>query len=119
MTQAMRILDCYAYPSMVWGVYVEEISAPQEGRETHAVRLEEAAGRSRTCLEALARLMDDGPFLFGPAPCLADLLAAPMFAYFRLAPQGQQLLDEQPRLRSWLEHMQARPSMAATDVPDS
>ena len=119
MTQAMRILDCYAYPSMVWGVYVEQISAPQEGRETNSVRLQEAIGRSRTCLEALERLMDDGPFLFGSTPCLADLLAAPMFAYFRLAPKGRQLLDEQPRLKSWLERMQVRPSMAATDVADS
>ena len=33
MTQAMRILDCYAYPSMVWGVYVEQV--------------ERAAGRPR------------------------------------------------------------------------
>ncbi len=119
MTQAMRILDCYAYPSMVWGVYVEQIGAPQEGRETNPVRLEVAIGHSRTCLEALERLMDDGPFLFGSTPCLADLLAAPMFAYFRLAPKGRQLLDEQPRLKSWLERMQVRPSMAATDAADS
>lgn len=114
MTQAMRILDCYAYPSMVWGVYVEQVGAPQEGREPNSVKLAEAIRRSRTCLGALERLMDDGPFLFGSTPCLADLLAAPMFAYFRLAPRGRELLDEQPRLKSWLEHMLVRPSMAAT-----
>ncbi|MDE0240827.1 MAG: glutathione S-transferase family protein [bacterium] len=115
MTQAMRILDCYAYPSMVWGVYVEQVDAPQEGRETNSVRLDEAIGRSRTCLRALERLMDGGPFLFGYTPCLADLHAVPMFAYFRLAPKGRQLLDEQPRLKSWLEHMLARPSIAEID----
>ena len=114
MTQAMRILDCYAYPNMVWGVYVEQIDAPQEGRQTDPVKLDEAIGRSRTCLEALEGLMDGNSFFFGPTPCLADLLAAPMFAYFRLAPQGRQLLGEQPRLESWLERMLIRPSMAAT-----
>ena len=115
MTQAMRILDCYAYPSMVWGVYVEQVDAPQEGRKPDPVKLDEAIGRSRTCLEALEQLTGDGPFLFGSTPCLADLHAVPMFAYFRLAPQGRELLDEQPRLKSWLEHMLDRPSMAAID----
>ncbi len=114
MTQAMRILDCYAYPSMVWGVYVEQVDGPQEGRETDPVKLDEAIGRSRTCLTALERLMDDGPFLVGSRPCLADLLAAPMFTYFRMAPQGQQLLAERPRLKSWLERMLVRPSMIET-----
>ena len=119
MTQAMRILDCYAYPSMVWGVYVEQVDAFQEGRETDPVRLDEAIDRSRTCLEALEQLMDGGPFLFGSALSLADLYAAPMFAYFRLAPKGRQLLDEQTRLKSWLEHMLVRPSMAAINEGSS
>ena len=114
MTQVMRILDSYAYPSMVWGVYVEQVDAPQEGRETDSAKLDEAVGRSRTCLEALERLMDDGPFLVGSRLCLADLLAAPMFTCFRLAPQGRQLLGEHPRLKSWLERMRVRPSMVET-----
>ena len=114
MTQVMRILDSYAYPSMVWGVYVEQVDAPQEGRETDPVKLDEAIGRSRTCLEALERLMDDGPFLVGSRPCLADFLAAPMFTCFRMAPQGRQLLGEHPQLKSWLERMLVRPSMVET-----
>ena len=117
MTQAMRILDCYAYPAMVWGVYVEQVEAPQEGRETDPLKLDEAVGRSRTCLEALERLMDGGPFMFGSTPCLADLLAAPMFACFRQAPRGRELLDEQPRLKSWLERMLVRPGMIETRWP--
>lgn len=114
MTQAMRILDSYAYPSMVWGVYVEQVDATQEGRETDSAKLEEAIGRSRTCLAALEQLMDDGPFLVGSRPCLADLLATPMFTCFRMAPQGRQLLGEHPRLKSWLEQMLVRPSMVET-----
>ena len=114
MTQAMRILDSYAYPSMVWGVYVEQVDAPQEGRETDPVKLDEAIRRSRTCLEALERLMDDGPFLVGSRPSLADFLAAPMFTCFRMAPQGRQLLGEHHRLKSWLERMLVRLSMVET-----
>ena len=114
MTQAMRVLDCYGYPNMVWGVYVEQVSAPQEGRETDPVKLNEAIRHSRTCLEILDQLSDGGPFLVGSELCLADLLAAPMFAYFQLAPQGRQLLGEQTWLKSWLERMLARPSMVET-----
>ncbi len=117
MTQAMRILDCYAYPNMVWGVYFEQISAPREGHETDPVKLDGAIRRSRTCLQALESLPDDGPFLVGPELCLADLLAAPMFDYFNLAPQGRHLLAEQSRLTSWWQRMRVRPSMAATRWP--
>lgn len=117
MTQAMRILDCYACSSMVWGVYVEQISAPREGRETEPVKLDEAIERSRTCLEALERLLGEGPFLVGRELCLADLLAAPMFTYLQLAPQGRKLLSEHPRLMSWLERMLARPTMIETSWP--
>ena len=114
MTQAMGILDCYAYPSMVWGVFFEQISAPREGQEPNPVKLEAAIKRSRTCLQALESLPSDGPFLVGSKLCLADLLAAPMFDYFNLAPQGRDLLAKQPRLTSWWQRMRVRPSMAAT-----
>lgn len=114
MTQAMRILDCYAYPNMVWGVYFEQIGAPKEGRATDPVKLEAAIERSRTCLEALESLPGGERFLVGPELCLADLLAAPMFAYFHLAPKGRHLLAERPRLTSWWQRMLARPSMVAT-----
>ena len=110
MTQAMRVLDCYAYRDMVWGVYVEDV----ENAGTDPVTLDRATGRSRTCLKALDQLSDDGPFFVGAELCLADLLAAPMFACFRLAPRGRQLLGEHPRLMSWLERMLARPSMIGT-----
>ena len=117
MTQAMRILDYYAYPSMVWGVFFEQISAPREGQETDPVKLEAAIERSRTCLEALESLPGDGPFLVGSKLSLADLLAAPMFDYFTLAPRGRHLLAEQPRLTSWWQRIRVRPSMAATYWP--
>ena len=117
MTQAMRILDCYAYPSMVWGVYFEQIGAPREGRETDPDKLDGAIKQSRTCLQALEGLSGGGPFLVGPELCLADLLAAPMFAYFRLAPRGRHLLADHPRLTSWWRRMLVRPGMTATRSP--
>ena len=117
MTQAMRILDCYAYPSMVWGVYFEQVGAPREGRETDPVKLDGAIRQARTCLQALEGLSGDGPFLVGPELCLADLLAAPMFAYFRLAPRGRHLLAEHPRLTSWWQRMLVRSGMSATRSP--
>jgi glutathione S-transferase len=58
--------------------------------------------------------MGRAPFLAGDAPTLADLHAAPMFAYFLAAPEGMAMLAERPALAGWWQHMAERPAMTAT-----
>ena len=105
----MRIMDNYAYPSLVWGVFVEEV---ERGRPIEPEEIE----RARNVLTVLAGLMGR-PFLAGDQVTLADLWAAPMFAYLRLAPTGKKLLSGYPELEAWLALMMARPSCMATGYP--
>lgn len=107
--QIMRIMDNYAYPSLVWGVFVEEA---EHGRP---VELDEI-DRARNVLAALDSLRQ-GSFLAGDQLTLADLWAAPMFACFRLAPTGGRLLGDFPALQAWADRMLARPSLMATRFP--
>ncbi len=109
--QIMRIMDHYAYPYLVWGVFVEEV---ERGRSERLAA--EEIERARNVLAVLDSLMGQ-PFLVGDRVTLADLWAAPMFAYFRLAPTGKKLLAGFPELRAWSELMLARPSLAATRYP--
>ncbi len=114
MNQALGVLDAYAYRTLVWDIYVERVSGPKRGRATDEERVRSALPRAAVCLSALDETMGGGPFLAGPRLTLADLHAAPMFAYLAAAPEGRALLADRPRLSAWLEKMEARPSMLAT-----
>jgi glutathione S-transferase len=117
MNQAIGILDSYAYRTLVWDIFVERVRAPANGRTSDEAKIAEALPRASTCLQALAAIMADGPWLAGPALTLADLHALPMVTYFAMAAEARALLGECPRISHWLEHMRERPSVAATRSP--
>jgi glutathione S-transferase len=108
MRQIMRILDNYAYPWLVWGVYVEEMERDRLGGLTR-----EELERASTCLKVLSQLAAD-EYMAGTQLSLADLWALPMLAYLDLAPAGHRLLQDMPKLAAWLGRMQRRPSAIAT-----
>ncbi|SMF38627.1 glutathione S-transferase [Tistlia consotensis] len=113
MTQVMRILDNYGYPSLVWGVFVREAGSEAD---RDPVRLAAAIEPARRCLAVLEELLA-GPFFLGERLSLADLHAAPMLTYLALAPTGRRLLEARPGLSAWLTRMAGRPSLAATRFP--
>ena len=84
--QLISIADNYAYPQLVWGIYVERVSKPGRGVPTDEEKLADAVSKARTCLTAMSGLMEDGPWLVGEQLTLADIYAAPMFDYFLMAP---------------------------------
>lgn len=112
MNQVISIIDSYAYPTLVWGVFVERVSGPARGRPTDAAKLAAALPRCETCLDALAALA--GAFLAGGQLTLADLHAAPMFDYFLQAQDGAEMLARRPALVQWWQRMRGRQSMLAT-----
>jgi glutathione S-transferase len=116
INQVLGILDSYAYRTLVWDIYVERVSAPKRGRRTDEAVIAAALPRAAVCLSALADIMGAGPFLTGPALTLADLHAAPMFAYFRQTAEAGALLAGRDRLLQWWERMAGRASMVATEV---
>ena len=117
MNQATSILDSYAYRTLIWDIYVERIVNPREGRSSDETRIAEALPRAGTCLKVLENIMEEGPWLAGAQLTLADLHAAPMFDYFRLTTEGENLLAAHRGLSSWWTRIAARKSMSATS-PD-
>jgi glutathione S-transferase len=117
MNQIISILDSYAYRTLVWDIYVERVSRPASGLATDEQKVANALPKAEVCLAALSELMGGSPRLTGSSISLADLHAAPMFALFRLAPEGQHLLDREGRLRGWWERVSTRPSFVRTQVP--
>lgn len=108
MNQALSVLDSYAYPELVWGVHTERVEKPKRGLAPDEARIAKALVKSETCLGALDGIMGEGPWLAGSTLTLADLHGAPMIDYFRLAPEGLDMLKRFPRLAAWWAAMSDR-----------
>jgi len=116
MTQIISILDSYAYRTLVWDIYVERVARSATGSVSDEQKIAAALPKAMVCLSALAELMENGPWLTGSAISLADLHAAPMFAVFRLAPEGEHFLNRERRLADWWNRISSRPSFERTQV---
>lgn len=116
MNQVLSILDNYAYRTLVWDIFVERVRAPAQGRTADEAKIAAALPKAETCLAAIESLME-GDHLAGDALTLADLHAAPMFAYVTLAAEGAALLRRHAGLASWWQRMTQRPSVAAVCQP--
>jgi glutathione S-transferase len=116
MNQVISILDSYAYRTLVWDIYVERVSRPASGAVSDEPRITAALPKAKVCLSTLSELMDASPWLAGPTITLADLHAVPMFAVFRLAPEGQRLLSREDRLVRWWNLVSRRPSLVRTQT---
>lgn len=114
MNQVISVADGYLYPTLVWGIYVEQVSKPLNGRHTDIAKLQAALNTAPTCLRALSDLKGDGPWLCGSALSLADLHVAPMIDYFIKAPVAPDMMAENFTLAAWWERMADRASMQAT-----
>jgi glutathione S-transferase len=114
MTQIVSLLDSYGYRPMVWDVYVERVLAGEDGRVPDEARIAAGLAQAAVVLGELERMTGACAFLAGEDITLADLHAAPMIAYFRLAPEGAQALSGHPRLGAWWGRMNRRPSLQRT-----
>ena len=118
MAQIVGLLDSYGYRNMVWSVFVElSGDGANEGR-TDRTKVEAGLERSAVVLGELERL-GDGPFLAGGALSLADLHAAPMFAYVMVPEEGRALVARYPRIAAWVETMRARSATIVTRPPEA
>jgi glutathione S-transferase len=115
--QLISIADNYAYPHLVWGVYVERVSKPLRKESTDERKLEDSIQKARLCLDAVSKLIGSNEWLAGPDLTLADLWFAPMIDYFLLAPEGRELFQAYPALSTWWNRMSARESMLSTKAP--
>src|SRR6266851_4655246 len=114
MNQIIGVLDSYAYRTLVWDIFVERVRASAQGRQPDEARIAAALPKAAMCLQALVALKGDGPYLVGGNLTLADLHAAPMLIYFRMAKEGAARLRRAPALDTWLTALDRRPSIRAT-----
>ena len=115
INQIIGLLDAYAYRTLVWDIYVERVSRPREGKPSDEEKIAAALPKARTVLATLARLKRPGAWLLGNDLTLADLHAAPIFAYFLKAPEGKAMLADHPELTAWWSAMSARPAFRSTE----
>jgi glutathione S-transferase len=115
MNQIIGLLDAYAYRTLVWDIYVERVSKPRNGSQPDESRIAAALPLARKCLAVLAGLKRPGAWLLGDQLTLADLHAAPMFAYFVKSSEGAAMLNEEPRLAQWYGAISARASFRDTE----
>ena len=114
MNQVIGIIDAYAYRPMIWGVFVNRVSIPREGRAADEVAISSGLPRSRTALRTLEGVLGAQPFFAGEQLSLADLHVAPVLLYFQLTVEGRKMMAEHPRLEAWLAGMKERRSVQTT-----
>ena len=112
--QLISVADNYAYPQLVWGIYVERVSKPVRGAVTDEAKITATIPKAKACLKAMSNLMGDNPWLAGAEMTLADLYAAPMFDYFLMTAEGRDMIQQHENLATWWSRIAARPSMKAT-----
>jgi len=107
--QAMRVMDSYAYPAMVWTVFIQD-------RRDGAGWLprDKAVAQSATVLAELDRWLADGPYLAGDALSLADTHFLPTLDLFAMTEVGARMIEARPAVHAWWQRLRARPSATAT-----
>jgi glutathione S-transferase len=116
VNQFAGICDWYFFPQVSATIGFQRLKKPMMGGSTDEDACAAALPDATRCIEAVAQLMGDGPYLAGEELSIADLMLAPQMAFFAATPEGQTLLAGAPNISDWLARMDARPSMRNTDL---
>lgn len=107
--QAMRVMDSYAYPAMIWSIFISEVRG-----EPGWLPADKAADQAEKVLLELDRWLADGPWVAGDAPTLGDTHFLPTLDLFAMCDTGKRMLEKHPRVTEWWHRLRARPSAIAT-----
>ena len=115
MNQLIGITDWYFFNQIAAPITRPRFLEMQGKGKADEAAIASALPGARVCLKTIDELKGDARYLAGDSVSIADLLLAPHMAYFAVTPEGRSLLGAHLRLLAWVERMQARPSMLATD----
>jgi glutathione S-transferase len=115
MNQFAGICDWYFFPQVGATIGFQRLIKPLMGGTPDEQACAAALPNATVCINEIARLLGDRPYLAGAELSIADLMLAPHMAFFAMTPEGGILLDGAPNIADWLARMQARPSMRNTD----
>jgi glutathione S-transferase len=115
MDQVMNVNDCYLFQGCANIIVFQRIVGPLVlGLKPDEGAIAEAMPRAFIVFSELSRLLGDQPHFAGESLSLADLMVAPQLDMFATAPEWIELTLAKPNLVTWLERMNARPSMQTT-----
>jgi glutathione S-transferase len=115
MDQLMNVNDWYLFQGVANVIAFQRIVGPRlMGLAPDEGAIAAAMPKAHAVFDALARQLSDAPFFVGDSISLADILLAPQLDFFRATPEWEPLSTGYENLRTWLDRMNARPSMVAT-----
>jgi glutathione S-transferase len=115
MDQLMNINDWYLFQGVASVIGFQRVVGPRlMGLTPNEEAIAAAMPKAHTVFAELARQLGGDRFFAGDAISLADLILAPQLEFFSQTPEWEPLTADKPNLRSWLDRMNARPSMRAT-----
>ena len=110
MHQIIALLDAHAYSPIIWGLFVQQVSFPEQGKESNITIMEDALNKTAVCLAALTDLIGPNTYFASNELTLADLHAFPILHHLSLTTQGSGLMAESIYFRSWTERMRKNTS---------
>ncbi|HEX4196394.1 MAG TPA: glutathione S-transferase family protein [Caulobacteraceae bacterium] len=114
MNQMIGITDCYVMHDISAPIVFQRAVAPRFGIPVNEERLAAALPRAKVCIDEIARLLGEQPYVAGDAVSLADLILAAHLGFEPQVEEVRAMLAPHPHLRAWRERMNARPSLQAT-----
>ena len=115
MDQVMNINDWYLFQGVNTVIGFNRVIKPRLlGLPPDEAAIAAAMPKARQVFDELARLLGEAAFFAGDTLSLADLLVAPQLEFFRDLPEWPLLTPNHANLGTWLQRMQARPSLQAT-----
>jgi glutathione S-transferase len=114
MNQICGITDWYVMPEISRPITFARLVAPKLGLAVDEAKVADAIPKAEICVGEISRLLDEQPFMAGDEVSIADLMLAPHLVMFAETPEGAAMLQPGANVRSWVERMNARPSMMAT-----
>jgi glutathione S-transferase len=119
MNQVIGINDWYLFPQAARIIVFQRIVGPAiMGITPDEAACAAAVPDLERCVCELNRLLGDQPYLAGDRLSIADLMLAPQLFYLSITPEGSAAMKD-AALLDWLGRMEARPSMQATQPPET
>jgi glutathione S-transferase len=115
MNQICGISDFYVFPDIGAGISFGRLVAPMFGLPVDEAKIAASIPKAEICMNEVARLLGDQPFMAGPAISIADLMIAPHLAFFLNTPEGRPMFATRPGLANWMERMLDRSAIKNTD----
>ena len=118
MDQVMNISDWYLFQGVASVIGFQRVVGPALfGITPDEEACAAAMPKAHQVFGELSRLLGDQPYLAGESLTLADLMTAPQVDFLTGAPEWRPLTEGRANLVEWIERMNARASMQATNWP--